>query len=489
MTSRFFTCTVPECRNPAVRAGGCTGCRRYLCTRHLNSALHCHPKRNPAYPEGPASSVRAGSQLRDGSYAQIEETAELHCLQEQINDAAVCRLASRLNGDKSCSVEHPAAAFDAFSGRANYKARIRFHDGSPPWLIQVLRVTVFIGCPLALIDYLIRSEYATLKFLEGTAVPAPRAFAYGVTGHDHGVGISFLLMEELGGKLWNRQTATEHEKARVWRSLANIMVDIEKYPFSQAGSLILHANNFQLSAVASDKFLILDPRGPFLNSAAYNTAFANQHLELIADRQLYAEYPVQAYLVYRFLKDSITQLGPYNGNTCPEQFFLKHVGDEGNHLLVDDNLNITGIIDWQMARVVPRREAFGPSLITADMARLSRGQVSLSTDDILLASALRERGLVATHSSLVVLDEKVRRFFWGLAMQEKWFDALPLAQAILKVFGVNTPWTDWEKMALEKYKNDKRLQQLITHTTTRLPLKHSQLGGGKGLQPSTSRST
>lgn len=57
----------------------------------------------------------------------------------------------------------------------------------------------------------------------------------------------------------------------------------------------------------------------------------------------------------------------------PEQFSLKHVDDKGDHLLIDEDFSIAGAIDWQMARLVPRREAFGPSLVTADMNALCWG--------------------------------------------------------------------------------------------------------------------
>lgn len=65
------------------------------------------------------------------------------------------------------------------------------------------RVSGFaVGFPVSLAEYLIRSEYATLKFLETTAVPAPRAFAFGIPsqGTDYDIGVCFLLMEELSGK-------------------------------------------------------------------------------------------------------------------------------------------------------------------------------------------------------------------------------------------------------------------------------------------------
>ncbi|KAK4072086.1 hypothetical protein Trihar35433_4150 [Trichoderma harzianum] len=176
-------------------------------------------------------------------------------------------------------------------------------------------------------------------------------------------------------------TATDEEKARIWSELAEILAELERHPFPKAGSLCFQSSIVEVSAAASDRFSVLTPNGPFNNSTAYYTAFAEQYLELIADGQLYTEFPVNAYLVYRFLKDNVSQIAEQGGEA------------KGDHLLVDDDLHITGIIDWQMARVVPRREAFGPSLVTADMDALCTGKVSLSADDVALTDALRQKGL------------------------------------------------------------------------------------------------
>jgi hypothetical protein len=109
-------------------------------------------------------------------------------------------------------------------------------------------------------------------------------------------------MEELRGTPWNGSGATENEKAKIWSGLADILIELEKYPFPMAGSLCLQSSELEVSAVASDRFLVLTPKGPFVTSAAYYVAFAEQYLELIADDQLYTEYPVNAYLVYRFFE-------------------------------------------------------------------------------------------------------------------------------------------------------------------------------------------
>jgi hypothetical protein len=205
-----------------------------------------------------------------------------------------------------------------------------------------------------LADYLILSEYAALKFLETTAMPAPQAFSYGIcsNGTDHGVGVSFLLIEELPGRPWTGEgvsgnDATKDEKMKVWRALADVLAVLEKHPLLKAGSLCFQSSSIDVSAMASDRFVVLTPEGPFDTSISYYTAFAEQYLKLIADGQLYTEYPVDAYLVYRFLKDSAVQLVQQDTEAqLPEKFFPKHVDDKGYHLLVDENLNITGIIDW-----------------------------------------------------------------------------------------------------------------------------------------------
>lgn len=115
-------------------------------------------------------------------------------------------------------------------------------------------------------------------------------------------------------------------------------------------------------------------------------------MALIADGQLFTAFPVNAYLIFSFLKDQIPLLLETDNPT--ETFYLKHVDDKGDRLMVDDDLNITGVIDWQMARTVPEIEAFGPSLVTADMSAIYSGQSCVTGYDRTLAHYLREKGRV-----------------------------------------------------------------------------------------------
>lgn len=268
--------------------------------------------------------------------------------------------------------------------------------------------------------------------------------------------------------------STKQERARIRSGLADILAELAKHPFPKAGSLCLKGSRIQVGPTASDRFVVLDPDGPFESAVDYYTAWAEQHLELIADRQLYNEYPVDAYLVHRFLKENAGQLAEAEDHG-PGGFFLKHADDHGDHLLLDDDFNITGVIDWQMARVAPGGEAFGPSLVTVDVNKLcAGGTVALSEDDVGLATALRERGHPELARWMGDENERARRFFWGLALEPRWSNALPLANALLKAFGVQQDWDEWKQSAMLDYWPDKRLCALVRACPPKRPRLHRQ---------------
>ncbi|KAK0636909.1 hypothetical protein B0T17DRAFT_587923 [Bombardia bombarda] len=428
MTSRFFDCSVPDCARPSARSvgAGCDICCKHFCGVHMLPNFHKCGSTNTTQPttrfSWPTDRLRA-----------------------QINDEAVCELASSLNDGRACTIEYSSkiAGSGSLMGCANYHARIRFDD-DVSWLMRVPRVTGYaVGLPVSLAEYLIRSEYVTLKFLEtSTTVPAPRAFWFGIPseGTDRGVGVCFLLMEELPGRPWDGGG----DKTRVWKGLAEIYAELERRRFTRAGSLYVESPEDdvlplrEVSAAASDRFVGIKPYGPFETAAAYYRGWVEKYLALIVDGQMYPQFPVEAYLVYRFLRDEASrQLSDFeDGDGDEKELFLKHVDDKGDHLLVDGDSNIIGIIDCQMARVVPRREAFAVSLVTADMRELCDGNVSISADDVALSDALREKGSASGLLASYRGDEKVRRLFWGLGLEPKWVYALPLAKAILKVFRV-----------------------------------------------------
>ncbi|KAE8361006.1 hypothetical protein BDV27DRAFT_133670 [Aspergillus caelatus] len=129
-------------------------------------------------------------------------------------------------------------------GCANYHARIRFPDDGSVWLLRVPRISSSI--PQFLADYIIHSEYATLKFLKMTNVPAPRVFDYGLASDKNNtVGVSYIIMEHMTGRPWSMQGlhekrfADDTDKERVWNGLAEILIESQHHSFSKAGSFLL----------------------------------------------------------------------------------------------------------------------------------------------------------------------------------------------------------------------------------------------------------
>lgn len=60
-------------------------------------------------------------------------------------------------------------------------------------------------------------------------------------------------------------------------------------------------------------------------------------MALISDGQLFAPFPANSYLVFAYLKSQLQTLvakPKHNSVEATEQFYLKHVDDKGDHLMV-----------------------------------------------------------------------------------------------------------------------------------------------------------
>ncbi|EPS30806.1 hypothetical protein PDE_05758 [Penicillium oxalicum 114-2] len=338
--SRWTTCSMRDCDRPGVRQRSCAKCHRHLCAKHQSKEYHNCP---------------SSSELDDEAWEKSidDEISELLC---HINTYELARIGSQLHNVLTCKFE----------------------------------VGGFSDFPLELVEYLVASEYATLKFLEQTKIPSPKPYAYGLASDpSNRVGVSYILMQAMPGSPFYASHASDAQKQRVFEQLADIMIEIRKYPVQLAGSFVMQDGHTKLSSIASNRFAVLDTYGPFETSLDYISSITEQYLDLTPDGQIHHTYPLEAFLFYRFLHDNATKIA---ASDIAGKFFLKHVDDKGDHLLVDEDFNITGIIDWQFARTVPATEAFGPSYVTAELEALYSENTGVTYDDLFLANALRDRG-------------------------------------------------------------------------------------------------
>ena len=346
-------------------------------------------------------------------------------------------------------------------GCANYHGWIIFNDGEK-WIVRIPRTQVFAGRH-DLLEYFVESEYATLKFLESTSIPAPRAFGYGLASDPgNAAGVSYLFIEAMPGKPYLGQS--KKQKARCLAQLADILIEISKHPMTQAGSLAEKNGSINMSSVASNRWVVLGLYGPFSSPTDYYTSIIDQYLDLIMDGQLYSSIPKDAFLYYAFLRENIPKLVGDQEGSLSGNFYLKHVDDKGDHILIDEDGNITGIIDWQFARFVPPGEAFGPSYVTADMDKAYGADPGIVDDDKFLAEELRKKGAFDL-ALYMEKDERQRRFSQGLASgseAEFWDDLiLGTMRAFRDEEDPPMDLTAWRKVTEEKYRKDARWKQLL----------------------------
>ncbi|KAI1114975.1 hypothetical protein F5Y14DRAFT_461070 [Nemania sp. NC0429] len=429
IVDRFATCSYLACGRPGVRGRSCQTCKRHLCAVHILPRYHKCP--SPAYVD-------------DASW-EMSINTEVEALLAQVNVQELTCVASSLRSGKACKFlpgQHLGSG--ATMGCANYHAWIVFDDGVR-WLARIPRTTAFSDVPLELVDYLIETEYATLKFSEQHLnVPTPKAHGFGLFSDPGNLaGVGYILEDAMPGRPFYAHEATDAQKSHVYGQYADILINISRAPVEQACSLLSDGHDTKVAAIASNRFLSLGKHGPFANPLEYFTSIADLHLDLIADGQIYPEYPKEAFLFYRLLRDRAAPALAAAATSAESSagggsFFLKHVDDKGDHLLVDEDYNITAVIDWQFARFVPACEAFGPSLLTADLGRLYRPVAGLSTDDRYVGESLRRKG----REDLVGFacgSELVRRFHLGLSSGLSNREALGMIEAVLTLLDGRVP--------------------------------------------------
>ncbi|KAM3501799.1 hypothetical protein MY10362_005288 [Beauveria mimosiformis] len=122
---------------------------------------------------------------------------------------------------------------------------------------------------------------------------------------------------------------------------------------------------------------------------------------------MYAQRPVDAYLLRRFLLDLVPVLTP--AAACDGKVHLKHDDDKGDHVLVDSSFDITGVIDWEWAHTAAAAEAFTSPVRLLPVADFHAGKGAIGADEAIFAKILRGKG----HGRLAQfdLDGRVQHLF------------------------------------------------------------------------------
>ena len=414
----------------------------------------------------------SGTKKDEKSYdpaAREAERKEMTALFGKINVTALLSRASSLRNGVPCCTTRPLQ-YDRFTrssvmGGMNYHIEIRFQDGIS-WLARIRRLNA-TSPPPDLRAYIMRSEVATLQFLSKTKVPAPKVFDYNLD-EKNPIGVGYILTEKMPGQSLRWSLLSMEQRKKVMSQLADIYIELQGYSFDLMGSLdhpgTERVGSFARESLTDYKDSHMLPLGPFASSREYHLASIQLTIDLIMREECFTPRAVDAYLIHRFLLDSVSEkcLIPSRGDDG--RFYLKHADSKGDHILVDDEFNITGIVDWEWAHTDAKSAAFNSPVMLLPVADFYNGGNKLGEDELVFAQLLEDKG--RADLAEVVREGRILHrleFCCGYDLAD-WEGFLGIFQGLRMALGIDgdLEWETWRDKALAKYKGDDQLRELVT---------------------------
>jgi len=262
------------------------------------------------------------------------------------------------------------------------------------------------------------------------------------------------LFEKLPGKPMTWYDATEDQKQRFSRQLADIYVELDRHPFGKLGRL--QPGSMAEAPGIGPTFFDYDPtgtlvaHGSFEHSDDYYKALVERGIRLIKTRQMAISAPVDMYLVYRAPLD---HLPSQNSHEQGPPFFLQHVDTRPDNFLVDDAYNITGIIDWEFAILAPKSSGLQSPLLMNDLNLQMKEGLSVPSDDELRFSRILRDSNGRDDLAVLAAQKLVLAFEQCIETEPHHWTFVPTFAAWWRaITGTDSfDWDTWRKEALEKY--------------------------------------
>ncbi|KAF1344233.1 hypothetical protein BDV97DRAFT_403173 [Delphinella strobiligena] len=146
------------------------------------------------------------------------------------------------------------------------------------------------------------------------------------------------------------------------------------------------------------------------------------------------------------------------------QFYIKHFDDKGDHILVDKDHNITGIIDWEFASTESKPSAFSSPCMMWPVGEYYDGSNQLSPEELAFAQMFQRRGC-EDMARFILHGRKYQRFLFFLgsrvSIEREEFEAL--FQGLRKtVEGENIElYSEWRRAAMLEESHDPVLKRLM----------------------------
>jgi len=295
-------------------------------------------------------------------------------------------LAASFRTGHTCSRAYDETGLWVRKGAYNMCFWAGFEDGTK-W---VVRLPIVGAIAPELVDEKLKTEIATMMFLrEKTTVPVPALIGYGLTGNNrHPLGLAFLVMEHVPGKalplIWD--TLSDLDKRVIYDQIAAITLQLNSYHFEKIGALTLDddgnwttGNRPLTHALAGLQLdgIEVRMRAHYNSALDYFLDYFSHHRrrfleqpnstdEMDDAREKYAGLFIFESLILQFL-DRENNCGP---------FVLSHGDLHGPNLMIDNDLQIVAVLDWEWSAIVPLQVACLPPvcLSTTTISKLAQGE-------------------------------------------------------------------------------------------------------------------
>jgi hypothetical protein len=282
----------------------------------------------------------------------------------------VYALASSFNGGRPCGRGLDEFGVWVRKGGYNMSFWVQFDDGTK-WVVRFPMVGAIAR---ELVDEKLKIEVATMMFLSTqTKVPIPQLIKYGLTGNPyHPDGLPFVIMEHVPGKpldcVWEQ--LDDASKVKIYDQLADISLELRSHPFDRIGSLTLDdrgqwslSNRPLTRALAS---LQRDGIGIWMaqsysSALDYFTDYFRHHRRRFIEQPNSAPTGSDAREKYAGLSLFESMISNYISPEFNEgPFVLSHGDLHQPNLLVDENLHIVAVLDWEWSCILPIQVACLP---------------------------------------------------------------------------------------------------------------------------------
>lgn len=295
------------------------------------------------------------------------------------------------------------------------------------------------------------SEIASMNFVRSkTTIPVPRIFGHNVTKNDF--GYPYLLMEALPGTVLENRMALSipaTHKKKFAAQLARYVYELSTLRFSKIGCLSYsQSGELEVSPLQISSSWV----EPLSTSLEYFYRFRKgQTREIHEEHKGEADWEAAAWFLEKSLTSMVTDEHLYG------PFPLCHLDFHYNNMLVDEDYNITAILDWSNVQTVPlERFAVTPEFIAPPAAPKEYKQAVFEFRDIFvdaLASIERESGDLSSDGGMSLsrlfaspLTEVVFRCTCSPARRAI-FDA---QLTLLLTYGRDAKWEDFKKFFNER---------------------------------------